>query len=169
MLLPKRCALVRRLAGLIVLLLPLRLAVAAEDPGTGLTRLARQAEVIAFGHCQSAESSWDEQHRFIITTIHFQPRQTFKGAAADSLTVKVLGGQLGTEGMTASHSAALTAGETAVLFLQHSRFGDYFIITGGADGKLAVGTEPGSGRPLIRGALSLDDFGRLITGISERR
>jgi hypothetical protein len=157
----------QRLACLIALLLPVAIAAGGEAPASSLRQLARHAELIAFGRCQSAESSWDEQHRFIVTTIRFQPRRTFKGVAGDSLTVKVLGGQVGDQGMAASHSATMGTGEEAVLFLQRSRFGDYFVVAGGADGKLPVARSTRSGRPLIRGALSLDAFGNLLADPAE--
>jgi len=156
-----------RFAWFIALLLPLATAAGGEAPVSSLRQLARRADLIAFGHCQSAESSWDEHHRFIVTTIRFQPRRTFKGVAGDSLTVKVLGGQVGDQAMAASHSTAMRTGEEAVLFLQRSRFGDYFVITGGADGKLPVVRSTRSGRPLIRGALSLYDFGNLLAEPAE--
>jgi len=156
-----------RSACFIALLLPLATAAGGEAPVSSLRQLARRADLIAFGHCQSAQSGWDEQHRFIVTTIRFQPRRTFKGTAGDSVTVKVLGGQVGDQAMTASQSTAMRTGEEAVLFLQRSRFGDYFVIAGGADGKLPVVRSTRSGRPLIRGALSLDDFGHLLAGPTE--
>ena len=156
-----------RSACFIALLLPLATAAGGEAPVSSLRQLARRADLIAFGHCQSAQSGWDEQHRFIVTTIRFQPRRTFKGTAGDSVTVKVLGGQVGDQAMTASQSTAMRTGEEAVLFLQRSRFGDYFVIAGGADGKLPVVRSTRSGRPLIRGALSLYDFGNLLADPAE--
>jgi hypothetical protein len=157
----------RRLACAVALVLPLATAAGAEAPVSSLRQLARRADLIAFGHCQSAQSSWDEQHRLIVTTFRFQPRRTFKGVAVDSVTVKALGGQVGDQAMTASHSTAMRTGEEAVLFLQRSRFGDYFVIAGGTDGKLPVVRNAKSERPLIRGALSLDDFGNLLADPAE--
>jgi hypothetical protein len=156
-----------RLACFIALLLPLATAAGSQAPASSLHQLARRADLIAFGSCQSAHSGWDEQHRFIVTTIRFQPRRTFKGTAGDSVTVKVLGGQVGDQAMAASNSTAMRTGEEAVLFLQRSRFGGYFVITGGTDGKLPVVRNARSGRPLIRGALSLDDFGKQLADPTE--
>lgn len=157
----------QRLACLIALLLSVGTAAGGEAPRSSFRQLARHAELIAFGRCQTAESSWDDTHRFIITTIRFQPRRTFKGTAVDSLTVKVLGGEVGDQGMAASHSATMGTGEEAVLFLQRSRFGNYFVVTGGTDGKLPVARNTRSERPLIRGTLSLDDFSNLLEGLTE--
>ncbi|MBP1687352.1 MAG: hypothetical protein H6Q33_3495 [Deltaproteobacteria bacterium] len=128
-----------------------------------VVRLANTADVVALGVCVSSESAWDAQHRFIETTIRFQPTRSFKGVAAGPLTIKVLGGQIGTEGMTVSHSTTMAVREEAVLFLQRSRFGAYFVVAGGPNGKLPVQRDPHTGRRLIRGTLSLDDFEQLIT------
>ncbi len=153
-------------ASVLALLLALSAATAANAQSLNLRDLARRADLIAFGHCQAAESSWDEQHRFIVTTIRFQPQRIFKGSAADAVTVKLLGGHVGTEGMIASPSAAMATGEDSVLFLERSRFGNYFVVTGGAEGKLSVQTDNGSGRTRIGGALTLDDFGQWLNGIT---
>ncbi len=153
-------------ASLLALLLALSAATAANAQSVNLRDLARRADLIAFGHCQAAESSWDEQHRFIVTTIRFQPQRIFKGSAAGAVTVKLLGGHVGKEGMIAAHSAAMATGEDSVLFLERSRFGNYFVVSGGAAGKLSVETDNGSGRPRIRGALALDDFGQWLNGIT---
>jgi hypothetical protein len=126
--------------------------------------LARGADVIALGVCLSTESAWDAQHRFIETTIRFQPTRSFKSVATAPLTVKMLGGQVGAEGMTASHSTTMAVSEEAVLFLRRSQFGSYFVVAGGPNGKLPVRRDARTGQRLIRGTMSLDDFDKLISG-----
>ncbi|MFI5398463.1 MAG: hypothetical protein ACHQ9S_23270 [Candidatus Binatia bacterium] len=147
---------------LLALLLSLGAVRAAPAQTASLSELAKHADLIALGRCQSAESAWDDAHRLIVTTIHFQPTRSFKGTTADRLTVKVLGGQVGHTAMTASHGAAMAAGEEAVLFLRRSRFGSYFVVWGGAGGKLPVRVEPFSGRRMIGGALAAEEFAHLI-------
>ncbi len=151
-----------RRAACLLGLLALTAPASAAPPDARLKPLALQAELIAFGTCESTQTGWDAEHRWIVTTLKFRPRRSFKGQPGSNLTIKVLGGQIGSEGMIASHSAAMSPGEDAVLFLTQSRFGDYYVITGGADGKLSVRVDPVSAQPLIRGALSLDDFDRWI-------
>ena len=156
----------RPVAFLPAALLALSAAIAANAQSLNWRDLARRADLIAFGHCEAAESSWDEEHRFIVTIIRFQPQRIFKGSGAGAVTVKLLGGNIGAEGMIASHSAAMATGEDSVLFLQRSRFGNYFVVTGGAEGKLSVRTDKISGRPRIRGTLSLDDFSQWLNGVT---
>ncbi len=151
------------------LLVTSRTSAADASLGTQYVALAQRADLIAFGTCEAAESSWDDQHRFIITALRFRPRRSFKGHSPSIVTVKTLGGQIGMEGMIASHSAAMSSGEDAVLFLQHSRFGDYYVLAGGADGKLPVRTDARSGRTMIGGAISLDDFDQVVRELTRAR
>ncbi len=156
----------KRTTLLILLAFPLavRPAYSAEGLGARAAQLAREADTVALGTCESAQTSWDEEHRFIVTTVQFRPSQTFKGAAAKTLTVKLLGGEVGNEGMNASHSATLAAGEETLLFLRRSQFGPYYVVWGGADGKLAVHADAASGTRLIGGTLPLDAFGQWLAG-----
>ncbi len=153
----------------LLLLAPSTVSAGGVSMDSKFTPLVQRSDIVAFGTCQTAESTWDDQHRFIITTVTFRPSRSFKGDAPTNLTIKLLGGQVGTEGMIASHSAGMNPGEDAVLFLQRSQFGTYYVITGGADGKLPVRADAVSGQPMIRGAVSLDDFGRWVSALMRAR
>jgi hypothetical protein len=153
----------KRITALLLLLFWLSPAYARNSHHTDVRQLARSADVVALGVCRSTESAWDKQHRFIETTIHFLPTRSFKGVATGPLTVKVLGGRVGEEGMTASHSTTMARGEEAVLFLRRSQFGSYFVVAGGPKGKLPVRRDVRTGQRLIRGTVSLDDFDKLIS------
>lgn len=157
----------KRLAFLLTMLLWLHPAQAERLLHADTVRLAKASDVVALGVCLSADSAWDAPHRFIETTIRFQPTRAFKGTATSPLTVKVLGGQVGQEGMLASHSVAMNAGEEAVLFLRRSQAGSYFVVAGGPKGKLPVRRDGRTGQRLIRGAMPLDDFDKLISGAAE--
>lgn len=128
-----------------------------------MVRLARTADVVALGVCLGSQSAWNSQRRVIETTIRFRPIRAFKGEATAPLTIKVLGGRVGAEGMAASQSTTLAVDEEAVLFLRRSQFGAYYIVADGPRGKLTVQRDPHTGRRLIRGTLSLEDFERLVT------
>jgi hypothetical protein len=111
---------------------------AAGLPMNRLATLAREADAILLGTCETSTATWDEQHRFIVTRSTVRSRRHFKGPAAETITVQTLGGTVGDVGMTASHAAALTRGERSILFLRRSQYGPYYVIWGGDDGKLPV-------------------------------
>jgi len=134
----------------------------ATSPRSPLLSLAREADTIVLGVCTSTRSAWDEQHRWIVTTAEVRTQRTFKGRAADTVTVRLLGGRVGDVEMIASKSATLLPGEQAILFLRQSRFGPYHVVAGGQRGTLPVAIDPQSGEVRLRGAMSIGDFQRLI-------
>jgi hypothetical protein len=135
-------------------------ASASDIPWPQWAGLAAQSDAVVHGVCSSASSEWDESGRFIVTTVRLRMRRSFKGDAAGPLTVKVLGGSVDGVRMEASHGAALSEGEEAVLFLQQSQFGPYYVVAGGEAGKLPVQSGNASGEAAVHGTLSLDDFAR---------
>lgn len=128
----------------------LRLAIALLScPAPGLAgslpeplgSMAQRADLVAAGECTSESSGWNE-HGFITTTVRFRLLRVFKGPLREEVTVKTLGGRVGSESMTASHGATLAAGEVVLLFLTRSEFGDYFVVAGGDQGKIAITAVP---------------------------
>jgi hypothetical protein len=107
----------------------------------GWDELAAQSDIIAVGECADESSGWEDQG-LITTTVRFRLHRVFKGSVSRALTVKVLGGRVGDESMSASHGATLAAGEQVVLFLKHSEFGDYYVVAGGEQGKVVVDEVP---------------------------
>lgn len=162
-----------RHAALLLLCLPLLAAetrAGATQPARHLRGLAAQADIVALATCESAESRWDPDHRFIVTRSTVRLDRSFKGDPAHgTITVDTLGGRVGDVGMGASHAATLSAGETSVLFLRRARGGAAFIVWGGdrgklpvhrrSDGRLAVGRPDGT---------DLDAFAAMIDA-AERR
>jgi hypothetical protein len=133
---------------------------ASDIPWGQWAGLAAQSDAVVHGICSSASSEWDESGRFIVTTVQLRTRRSFKGDASGPLTLKVLGGTVDGLRMQASHGATLTEGEEAVLFLQQSQFGSYYVVAGGEAGKLPVLSGSTSAQASVYGTLSLDDFGR---------
>jgi len=151
----------KSIALLLALICPF--AAAAADVGAEkFVTLAAPADVVALGTCMTADSAWDEQHRLIVTTVKFHATRYLKGAAGGTLTVRVLGGTVGNDGMRASHAATLGVGEEALLFLRRSQFGPYFVIWGGVDGKMPVTLDALTGTRRVGPGLSVDEFSRRL-------
>lgn len=105
---------------------------------TRLSALGRQADAVVLGACESVVSTWDAQHRFIVTRATFRVRRELKGSAPKRVTIHTLGGKVGDVSMVASHAVSLQPREAAVLFLRRSEYGSYYVIWGGEQGKLPV-------------------------------
>ena len=93
--------------------------------------LARSASDVVEARALSSRSAWNAQHTLIHTYTTFQVTRTLKGAAAQTVTVKQLGGSAGgyTQKVAGVHHAQ--AGEDALLFLRASVAGDgTYVIVG---------------------------------------
>jgi hypothetical protein len=108
-------------------------------------RLASAADVIVLGECAAERGGRNDG--LITTTIEFRAHRFYKGELEPTLTIKVLGGSLGDESMSASHGASLAAGEQVLLFLKRSEFGPYYVVAGGEAGKVRVVTSMAGTRP----------------------
>jgi hypothetical protein len=156
----------------VLALLLLHLPASGQAGGNTIPKwmqIAAGADAIMQGTCTSASSHWDDEHRFIVTDVQFEPSRSFKGEMAGPLTVRVLGGRVGDIGMDASHGATLSDGEQVVLLLQRSRFGSYFVIAGGEAGKLAVEVDAATNEPVVEGGVSLDDLARRLGAVEVLR
>lgn len=82
--------------------------------------LARSASDVVEARALSSRSAWNAQHTLIYTYTTFQVTRALKGAAAQTVTVKQLGGSAEgyTQKVAGVHHAQ--AGEEALLFLRAS-------------------------------------------------
>jgi len=143
--------------GLTLALLAMSTMATAQHRPSPLRPLLRAADAVVLAHCDAGVSAWEGSPPIIVTRHQCAVERLFRGAAASSVTVAVLGGQVGGVGMQASAGATMTAADS-VLLLRHSAFDDYFVIAGGTAGQLPVTTVAGERR--VRG-MSLDAFARL--------
>lgn len=111
---------------------------AAAQPFDAPEALAAQADAIVLATCVATDSDWDPELQVIVTRATVRVDRSFTGDAGPLLTVHLLGGRVGRHGMGAAHGPALAPGERSVLFVRRSRHGPYFVVCGGAAGKLPV-------------------------------
>jgi hypothetical protein len=101
--------------------------------------LTRSASHIVEARALSARSEWNPQHSLIYTYTTFQVTRGLKGAVAQTITVKQLGGSAGgyTQKVSGVHHAP--PGEEALLFLRPSEAGDgTYVVVGLAQGNFRV-------------------------------
>lgn len=134
-----------------------------------LATLAHEADSVILGTCESVVSTWDEEAHVIVTRATVRASRRFKGTPDDTVVVQTLGGTVGELTMVASHSVTLNQGEPAVLFLRRSRFGSYWVVWGGDEGRLAVHTASNGTTMVGAGAaMDLDDFAARIDAAGSR-
>lgn len=123
-----------------------------------LKDLLNVADAVVLTRCDPGTSAWTGDPPIIVTEHRCHVSRVFKGDPADSISIHVLGGQVGDVGMAASAGGGVSTDADMVLLLQRSQFGPYYVIAGGARGVMRVSGSPE--RPTVAG-LTLDDFARL--------
>jgi hypothetical protein len=131
--------------------------------------LTRAASHIVEARALSARSEWNPEHSLIYTYTTFQVTRGLKGAAAQTITVKQLGGSAGgyTQKVSGVHHAQ--PGEEALLFLRKSEAGDgTYVVVGlvqgnfrvfrGSNGEVMVSNRIGGTHALARAGGPLTEF-----------
>jgi hypothetical protein len=131
---------VRALALLLFLLLSS--ATRAHAQADDLVAIAQRSDVVVLARCIETHSHWDEDARVIVTDVTLAVERWFKGGEEKMVTVRTLGGRVGTVGMGASHATRFAPNTRIVALLRRSRFGPYFVMTSSAAGPLAVADGP---------------------------
>lgn len=104
----------------------------------GLDDLAREADLVLSAKVRSVWSQWDESGLRIYTYVALEPKEFFKGNAAQpELIVKVRGGVVGEVGQITPGAASFDPGEEVVVFLKETA-PDFFTVVGMAQGKFSI-------------------------------
>ncbi len=103
-------------------------------------------------------SAWGKGGGQIFTTVVLRPIETWKGEAAETLSVLVPGGALGELSQSISGMAVFRDGEEVVVFLKRRTAG-VFSVERMALGKFAVGAPAGLPKRALRDRRGLDCVG----------
>ena len=116
------------------------------------TELARRADHIAIVDVVAIQSSWDDQHRKIITTVDLSVVESWKGGAAPATHIKVIqpGGTVGDVAMVVFGQSQFALGERTLVFLRGKPSGAG--VVGMAQGKRPMRRDTASGQWMIDGA-----------------
>ena len=122
----------------ILLALMLLLPVAAHASVAlelSLEQLAQRADVVVRGRVNAQQAAWTRGGR-IVTTVSVAVDEVLKGAAAQNVEVRHLGGHVGDIGQQVSGEVSFAPGEEVVLFLHaHPSVKGAFAVVGMSQGK----------------------------------
>lgn len=111
-----------------------------------LERMTRVAQVILRARCVSNLTRWDGGEIWTFTT--FEVAETWKGAATEQVTVRLLGGTVGSLTSTVSGVPRFRTGEEVILFLEPTARGDFTVVSW-QQGTFRVGRDPRSGAEIV--------------------
>lgn len=81
------------------------------------------ADAIVLGRCTDTRTTWDDQHRWILTYATFQVEQSVKGAPVREVTVVTPGGSIGDLHQSSVGITPFDKGDERVLFVKNTRLG----------------------------------------------
>jgi len=121
----------RALRAIVILSAAVSLASATTIIPMSVEQLAGKSTQVMRARAMQSWAAWNPQHSIIYTYTTFQVVKAFKGAAAQTVTVKQIGGRVGNTVQRVSGVRQFTGGEENILFLQPSQDNDgTFIVTG---------------------------------------
>lgn len=123
----------------------------AGVPGTTLEkmpveRMADLARVIVRARCVSNSTGWDAGEIWTFTS--FEVAETWKGSASERVTVRLLGGTVGSLTSHVSGVPRFRPQEEVVLFLEPTARGDFTVVSW-KQGTFRVGRDPRNGAELV--------------------
>jgi hypothetical protein len=111
-----------------------------------IARLARTAPLIVRAKCAGNVARWDAGEIWTFTELEVE--DTWKGSAPSRLSIRMLGGSVGSITSTVSGAPRFQAGEDVVLFLEPTKLGD-FSIESWAQGTFRIRRDARTGRELV--------------------
>jgi hypothetical protein len=114
--------------------------------------LVRESSDIVIGQVEDASAHWNENHSAIVTEVTLSISQTLKGAAAERLTLRQMGGEVDGLRYTIEGSPSFAIGEEALLFVWRDAAGRPQV-DGLAQGKFEIAKDPATGERLVQRSL----------------
>lgn len=123
----------------------------ARVPATTLERMsvermAATAQVIVRARCVSNSTGWDIGEIWTFTT--FEVAETWKGSRSGRVTVRLLGGTVGSLTSHVSGVPRFRLGEELILFLEPTKLGDFTVVSW-EQGTFRVGRDPQRGAEIV--------------------
>ncbi len=159
----------RRMKSLMVLISMAVMTIAAGATTVvpmNVDELSAASTQVLVGRAGESWSAWDSAHHTIYTYTRFNVSQTLKGQAAQTVTLKQMGGSSGGTRLVVHGIRYFQPGEKAVVFVHASEAGDgTMVITGLMQGNFQVrnvnGTEMASNG--VRGVERLDERSHVVS------
>jgi hypothetical protein len=126
-----------RWLGAAIALLVVTSAGATSVPRISFEELTDKSETIASGQITRSWSDWDSAHQHIWTHYELTVSATYKGAAAQSVTISEPGGVVGGIGMSVAGTVTYAPGDKVLVFLERMPNG-YLRTTGWGQGQYRI-------------------------------
>lgn len=108
---------------------------------------AKRSENIVLARCISSESKWNDEGSLIFTYVTFQIEDTIKGEdAEDEITLRLIGGQVGDQILSAPDIPNINEDEEVILFLGPKNKAGYPTLTNMKNGVLRIYTDDVTGQ-----------------------
>ncbi len=119
--------------------------------------LTSRAEIVAVGTITGIQSAWSNDRSRITTRATLRVDELLEGTTSGgSITLVYPGGEVGGEGEKYTHIASFARNEEVVVFAR--RLGDDCRIVGGEEGKVSIHKNSITGKKMVSGVMSLDQF-----------
>jgi len=119
-----------------------------------LEDLARQADIIVLGKCESIYSEWGSERKDIFTYVTVIPEQCLKGnECPPELLIRQLGGRVDNIGLNVPGTPQFHLNERVLLFLKMTSPSQYHVV-GLSQGKYGVFTNAKDGKSYVKRDLS---------------
>ena len=127
-----------------------------------LRQLAARSERIVVGRVIDTKAAWNRDRTAITTTVRFAVRRNLKGAPAEVVELRVIGGEIKSEdvSLTVTHQPRFRPGEEGLVFIDEDPK-LWTSVTGANQGFLKFRADQ-PGRRLVH-----DGFGRPVFGVGE--
>jgi len=124
--------------------------------------LAKSSGVVVVGKVQALKSEWNSDKTRIYTRVTLGVDEYLKGQGQDrSVTIMTLGGEIGDVGELYTHVPSFRENESVVVFLEKAQDGTYSV-SGGTQGKYIIENDRATGRPVVAGKSTLEEFRKVV-------
>jgi hypothetical protein len=130
----------------------------AQHKSVSARDLSDRSEIVAVGRVSQVQPQWEDGKGRISTHVTLAVTEYLKGGAGEKhITIITPGGEIDGVGEIYSHSAKFKADEDVVVFAARDNKGR-LQVTNGHDGKFTVQHDGATGKSIVNGTRTLDDF-----------
>ncbi len=130
----------------------------AQSHAQTVKDLTQSSEVILIGKIAKLESKWNEDKSRIYTDVTIDVGEFLKGSgAAQQITIKQLGGEVGEVGELYSHVPKFESDEEVFLFMKKNK-SEELVVNGGTEGKIRISEDESTGRRMVSGTKTLESL-----------
>ncbi len=104
-----------------------------------IVELTKQSDLVFVGKVKEVQSEWNKDHTRIYSRITLKVDQLVKGnSQGNEVSFLQPGGEVGTVGEVYSDIPRFKDDENVLLFLEKTKYGANYMVTGGMEGKFPV-------------------------------